>query len=131
MLQRILKDKFYHGTNRIVDQFFVPNGVPCLPLTADIQSGDVVVLETPSNPRGRCYDIQSFASKCRLAGAKLLVDSVRCVSTNQSQNNLHYLKQMQSSLQIFTAVSYMILFLYHGLADICIAGVAIAAAAGR
>jgi cystathionine gamma-synthase len=73
--KRIVKDKCYHGTNRIVEQFFVTNGVPCVDLATPLQAGDVVVLESPNNPRCRCFDLRAWSAACKRAGAKLMVDS--------------------------------------------------------
>ncbi|KAL6949786.1 hypothetical protein ACO0QE_000448 [Hanseniaspora vineae] len=39
------------------------------------EPGDIVHVETPTNPFGTCYDLQKFADKAHAKKALLLVDS--------------------------------------------------------
>lgn len=68
----------YHGVHGIADIFTRNYGLVQRPLE-DIEEyareGDVVHLESPVNPFGISYDIQSYADKAHSKGALLIIDS--------------------------------------------------------
>ncbi|KAJ5730890.1 trans-sulfuration enzyme [Penicillium malachiteum] len=76
--RRISIGEGYHGCHGVIDLFTRLTGLQKLPLdcaTTDLESGDVILLETPVNPFGTAFDIAAFAEKAHSRGAYLIVDS--------------------------------------------------------
>ncbi|KAJ5778709.1 hypothetical protein N7520_001955 [Penicillium odoratum] len=68
----------YHGCHGVIALFTRLTGLQKLALDCpadQLEAGDVILLETPLNPKGTAYDIASFAQKAHSRGAYLIVDS--------------------------------------------------------
>lgn len=68
----------YHGCHGIVNIFTRLKGLKKISLEDDLDqlnSGDLICLETPVNPDGTVFDIEYYAKKAHERGAYLLVDS--------------------------------------------------------
>ncbi|KAJ5109643.1 Pyridoxal phosphate-dependent transferase major region subdomain 2 [Penicillium argentinense] len=68
----------YHGCHGVIALFTRTTGLKKLPLdcaASALQKGDVILLETPVNPKGTAFDIAHFAEKAHARGAVLIVDS--------------------------------------------------------
>ncbi|KAJ5128287.1 trans-sulfuration enzyme [Penicillium atrosanguineum] len=52
-------------------------------ISVDLSKGDVVLLETPINPKGTAFDISAYAEKAHSRGAYLIVDSTFAPPTLQ------------------------------------------------
>lgn len=68
----------YHGSHGVISTISRLSGLQKLDLDCPAQSleqGDVVVLETPVNPHGTSFNIQTYADKAHSRGAHLIVDS--------------------------------------------------------
>jgi cystathionine beta-lyase len=67
----------YHGCHGVIALFTRNTGLKKLPLDCapeDLGPGDVILLETPVNPKGTAFDIEYFAGKAHARGAVLVVD---------------------------------------------------------
>ncbi|KAJ5481121.1 trans-sulfuration enzyme [Penicillium diatomitis] len=76
--RRISVGEGYHGCHGVIALFSRMTGLQKLPLDCapnDLQTGDVILLETPVNPTGIAFDISAFAEKAHSQGAYLIVDS--------------------------------------------------------
>ncbi|KAJ5707877.1 trans-sulfuration enzyme [Penicillium malachiteum] len=76
--RRISIGEGYHGCHGVIALFTRLTGLQKLPLgcaATDLESGDVILLETPVNPFGTAFDIAAFAEKAHSRGAYLIVDS--------------------------------------------------------
>ncbi|KAJ6015891.1 trans-sulfuration enzyme [Penicillium herquei] len=76
--RRISIGEGYHGCHGVIALFTRLTGLQKLPLdcaATDLESGDVILLETPVNPKGTAFDIAAFAEKAHSRGAYLIVDS--------------------------------------------------------
>lgn len=70
--------KGYHGCHGILNIFTRLKGLKQIGLDDDLDqlnSGDLICLETPVNPDGEAFDIEYYATKAHERGAYLLVDS--------------------------------------------------------
>lgn len=68
----------YHGTHGVIGLHQRISGCQKLPLSCseeDLQTGDLVCLETPVNPTGCALNITEYAEKAHRRGAFLMVDS--------------------------------------------------------
>ncbi|KAJ5392538.1 trans-sulfuration enzyme [Penicillium cosmopolitanum] len=68
----------YHGCHGVISLFTRTTGLKKVPLDCapeDLGRGDVILLETPVNPKGTAFDIRYFANKAHSRGAFLVVDS--------------------------------------------------------
>lgn len=68
----------YHGCHGVIALFTRTTGLKKLALDCapeSLRKGDVILLETPVNPKGTAFDIRHFADKAHAAGAVLIVDS--------------------------------------------------------
>ncbi|KAJ5935806.1 hypothetical protein N7466_005353 [Penicillium verhagenii] len=75
--RRISVGEGYHGCHGVIALFTRLTGLQKLPLdcTADqLEAGDIILLETPLNPKGTAYDIASYAKKAHSRGAYIIVD---------------------------------------------------------
>lgn len=75
--RRISVGEGYHGCHGVIALFTRLTGLKKLPLdcSADqLEAGDVILLETPLNPKGTAYDIASYAQKAHSRGAFIIVD---------------------------------------------------------
>lgn len=68
----------YHGCHGVVEMFSRLTGLKELSLgcpAEELQTGDLILLETPVNPHGTAFDIEEYAKKAHSRGAYLMVDS--------------------------------------------------------
>lgn len=68
----------YHGCHGVLDMFSRLTGLEQLDLDCSaekLQAGDLVLLETPVNPKGTVFNIHDYAKKAHSRGAYLMVDS--------------------------------------------------------
>jgi len=68
----------YHGSHGVLGLHTRLSGLKVLDLDCDaseLQSGDLIMLETPINPTGKALSIEHFAQKAHSRGAYLMVDS--------------------------------------------------------
>ncbi|KAJ5180906.1 hypothetical protein N7492_004116 [Penicillium capsulatum] len=68
----------YHGCHGVIALFTRLTGLQKLGLDCpaeSLEAGDVILLETPVNPKGTAFDISAFAQKAHSRGAYLIVDS--------------------------------------------------------
>lgn len=75
---RISIGEGYHGCHGVIGIFHRLTGLRKLGLDCpaeELQSGDVIWLETPVNPTGTAFDISKYADKAHSRGAYLVVDS--------------------------------------------------------
>ena len=76
--KRISIGDTYHGCHGTISIFSRLTGLQKIPLDCaaeDLQAGDVVHVETPTNPSGEAVCIASYAEKAHSRGAYLIVDS--------------------------------------------------------
>jgi cystathionine beta-lyase/cystathionine gamma-synthase len=76
--RRISIGEGYHGSHGVIALLSRLTGLQKLPLDCpedQLDSGDVVLLETPVNPQGTAFNIEAYAKKAHSRGAYLLVDS--------------------------------------------------------
>ncbi|OJJ51738.1 hypothetical protein ASPZODRAFT_148962 [Penicilliopsis zonata CBS 506.65] len=76
--RRIAIGQAYHGCHGVIEIFSRLTGLERLDLDCpaeQLQAGDVIHLETPVNPHGTAFNIQSYADKAHSRGAYLIVDS--------------------------------------------------------
>jgi cystathionine beta-lyase len=75
--RRISIGNGYHGCHGVIDLFSRLTGMQKLPLDChpeELQAGDVIHLETPVNPEGTSFNIETYAKKAHSRGAYLIVD---------------------------------------------------------
>ncbi|KAJ5565414.1 hypothetical protein N7513_001656 [Penicillium frequentans] len=75
--RRISVGEGYHGCHGVIALFTRLTGLQKLPLDCpadQLEAGDVILLETPLNPKGTAYDIASYAQKAHSRGAYIIVD---------------------------------------------------------
>jgi cystathionine beta-lyase len=68
----------YHGCHGVIKLVSRLTGLQKLDLNCpaeQIESGDVILLETPVNPEGTAFNIEHYAKKAHSRGAYLIVDS--------------------------------------------------------
>ena len=68
----------YHGCHGVIGLFTRLTGLQKLDLDCtpeQLEAGDVILLETPVNPKGTAFNIASYAQKAHARGAYLIVDS--------------------------------------------------------
>lgn len=68
----------YHGCHGVIALFTRTTGLQKLDLDCDpsaLEKGDVILLETPVNPKGTAFNIEHYARKAHSRGAYLIVDS--------------------------------------------------------
>ncbi|KAG9248266.1 pyridoxal phosphate-dependent transferase [Calycina marina] len=68
----------YHGCHGVIEVHQKLTGLKKLDLYCDaseLESGDVVHVETPLNPTGQAYNLKEFAEKAHSRGAFLVVDA--------------------------------------------------------
>jgi cystathionine beta-lyase len=77
-------DDIYGGTWRLLEQIVGPSGIKvgsvdpsdCAALESELAQGaDLLVLESPTNPRLRVCDLVEVAKRCRAHGCRLAVDN--------------------------------------------------------
>ncbi|KAJ5389073.1 trans-sulfuration enzyme [Penicillium cataractarum] len=76
--RRISVGEGYHGCHGVIALFTRLTGLAKLDLNCDptlLEKGDVILLETPVNPKGTAFDIAAYAEKAHSRGAFLIVDS--------------------------------------------------------
>lgn len=76
--RRIAIGDGYHGSHGVISIFHRLTGLQKLDLDCpaeQLQAGDVVLLETPVNPKGTAFCIEDYAKKAHSRGAHLIVDS--------------------------------------------------------
>ncbi|KAJ5175640.1 uncharacterized protein N7482_001517 [Penicillium canariense] len=76
--RRISVGEGYHGCHGVIALFTRLTGLQKLDLDCapdQLQEGDVILLETPVNPKGTAFDIAAYAEKAHSRGAYLIVDS--------------------------------------------------------
>lgn len=76
--RRISIGEGYHGSHGVISLFSRLTGMQKLDLNCpaeQLQSGDIIMLETPVNPYGTSFNIEEFAKKAHSRGAYLVVDS--------------------------------------------------------
>lgn len=76
--RRISVGEGYHGCHGVIAIFTRLTGLQKLDLDCpaeQLEAGDVILLETPINPKGTAFDISAFAQKAHSRGAYLIVDS--------------------------------------------------------
>lgn len=76
--RRIAITDAYFGSHGLIAIIERMSGVKTLPLDCpaeDLQSGDLIYLETPLSPGGRASNIEEYAKKAHSQGAYLLVNS--------------------------------------------------------
>ncbi|KAJ6104071.1 trans-sulfuration enzyme [Penicillium sp. IBT 18751x] len=84
--RRISIGEGYHGCHGVIALFTRCTGLQKLPLdcaASDLSKGDVILLETPINPKGTAFDISAYAEKAHSRGAFLIVDSTFAPPTLQ------------------------------------------------
>ncbi|KAL3494353.1 hypothetical protein BJX62DRAFT_223334 [Aspergillus germanicus] len=75
--RRISIGNGYHGCHGVIDLFSRLTGLQKLPLDCPaeaLEAGDVIHLETPVNPEGTSFNIETYAKKAHSRGAYLIVD---------------------------------------------------------
>lgn len=75
---RIAVGDGYHGCHGVIALFSRLTGLQKLELDCapeQLEAGDVILLETPVNPKGTAFDITAYAQKAHSRGAFLIVDS--------------------------------------------------------
>ncbi|OOQ83772.1 cystathionine beta-lyase [Penicillium brasilianum] len=75
--RRISVGEGYHGCHGVIALFTRLTGLQKLDLNCDpslLEKGDVILLETPVNPKGTAFDIAAYAEKAHSRGAFLIVD---------------------------------------------------------
>jgi cystathionine beta-lyase len=76
--RRVALGHGYHGTVAVLALHTRLTGLQTLPLdcaASALQAGDVVHVETPTNPTGEAVDIAAYARKAHARGAYLVVDA--------------------------------------------------------
>ncbi|KAE8353859.1 Cys/Met metabolism PLP-dependent enzyme-domain-containing protein [Aspergillus coremiiformis] len=76
--RRIAVGNGYHGCHGVIKLFSRLTGLQKLDLNCPaerLESGDVILLETPVNPEGTAFNIEEYAKKAHSRGAYLVVDS--------------------------------------------------------
>lgn len=77
-------DDIYGGTWRLLEQIVGPSGIKITsvdPAKLELleselaQGADLLILETPTNPRLRVCDVRAVAARCRVHGCRLAVDN--------------------------------------------------------
>ena len=75
---RVSVGEGYHGSHEVIAVLSRLSGLQKLPLDCPaerLNTGDVILLETPVNPLGMAFDIEAYAQKAHARGAYLIVDS--------------------------------------------------------
>jgi cystathionine beta-lyase/cystathionine gamma-synthase len=73
-----IREDFYFGCHGVLNIVSRMSGLRTLPLECsaeDLQTGDLILLETPLSPSGEVFNISEYASKAHSRGAYLLVSS--------------------------------------------------------
>ncbi|EFQ99785.1 hypothetical protein MGYG_02798 [Nannizzia gypsea CBS 118893] len=68
----------YHGSHGVINIISRLTGMKKIDLDCpaeQLEKGDLILLETPVNPHGTSFSIESYAQKARSRGAYILVDS--------------------------------------------------------
>ncbi|KAJ5806768.1 hypothetical protein N7474_010360 [Penicillium riverlandense] len=76
--RRIAMGDGYHGCHGVIGLFTRLTGLKKLDLDCpaeQLEAGDVILLETPVNPKGIAFNIAAYAEKAHSRGAYLIVDS--------------------------------------------------------
>jgi len=73
----------YHGTHAVLEQWR-SLGIELVPLEADPKPGDLIWLETPSNPTCDVVDIAAQVDRAHRAGARVAVDGTFATPILQS-----------------------------------------------
>lgn len=76
--RRIAIGEGYHGCHGVIKMVSRMTGLETLSLDCDaseLQSGDIIHIETPLNPTGEAINLQHYADKAHKAGAFLTVDA--------------------------------------------------------
>lgn len=76
--RRISVGEGYHGSHEVIAVVSRLSGLQKLALDCpaeSLESGDVILLETPVNPLGTAFSIEEYACKAHARGAFLIVDS--------------------------------------------------------